>query len=45
VEKLQAELNKRVEALASTEMEVKKPKVSKRKREGTFYKPAYITID
>ena len=43
LEKLQAELDKPVEVSASTEVEEPKPKVSKRKREGAFYTPAYIT--
>jgi Eco57I restriction-modification methylase/Putative RNA methylase family UPF0020 len=43
LEKLQAELDKPVEVSTSTGVEESKPKVSKRKREGAFYTPAYIT--
>ena len=43
LEKLQAELDKPVEVSALAEVEESKPKVSKRKREGAFYTPAYIT--
>jgi hypothetical protein len=43
LEKLQAELDKPVEALEAADAEKSKPKVSKRKREGAFYTPAYIT--
>ena len=43
LEKLEAELDKPVEVPASPGFEESKPKVSKRKREGAFYTPAYIT--
>ncbi len=43
LEKLQSELDKPVEISASAEVEEPRPKISKRKREGAFYTPAYIT--
>jgi len=43
LEKLQAELENPVAAAAPPEVEEPKPKVSKRKREGAFYTPAFIT--
>src|SRR5208337_4129270 len=43
LEKLQAELDKPVEIPASQPDAETRPKVSRRKREGAFYTPAYIT--
>ena len=43
LEKLQAELEKSVEIAAEPEAEPGKDKVSRRKREGAFYTPDYIT--
>lgn len=43
LEKLQAELDKPVEIPASQPDAESRPKVSRRKREGAFYTPAYIT--
>src|SRR5262249_22259682 len=43
LEKLQAELTKPVELPAEPEAEPAKDKVSRRKREGAFYTPDYIT--
>ena len=43
LEKLQAELDKPVEILEAPEVEQSKEKVSRRKHEGAFYTPAFIT--
>ena len=43
LEKLQAELDKPVEIPEAPEVEESKEKVSRRKREGAFYTPDYIT--
>ena len=44
LEKLQAELDKPVEVPISQADAESRPKVSRRKREGAFYTPAYITL-